>query len=95
MRLHSKLKMRQNRLAAGLRPARTRKRILSVPLDSKKHSGRLVKENSLTPLAPVMFVLQLGMDEEGGRTRIGKGRGGARAVRGQMRIIGGLVQGLS
>ena len=40
--------------------ARTRKGILSVPLDSQRHSGRLEKEQSLTPLAAVMCVLQLG-----------------------------------
>ena len=53
--------------------ARTRKGILSVPLDSQRHSERSEKEHSLTPLTAVMCVLQLGRDGEGGLTGIGKG----------------------
>ena len=68
MRLHFELK-----IVWRLGCARARKGILSVPLDSQRHSGRSEKEQSLTPLAAVMCVLQLGRDGEEGRTGIGKG----------------------
>ena len=62
--------MCQNRLAAGLRS--DPQGILSIPLNSESHSGRPEKKQSLTPLAAAMGVLRLGIDEEGGRTGIGK-----------------------
>jgi len=54
--------------------ARTRKEILSVPLDSQRHSGRLEKEQSLTPLRSYV------------RFAVGEGRGNIERERANVSI---------
>ena len=65
MRLHFKLKMCQNRLAAGLRPDPQGNIILSVLLDSQSHSGRPEKGQCLTP--PSRSYGRVAVGEGGGR----------------------------